>query len=163
MKKRKRLARKTHEDDDMSDDDDIDEIKQEAAPGPHVVDPLNVATALPPRDPSIYCGTSAIRGKIDKNTPVVSDYAFASMPPYAAIFIGGVWVSEAFDAGAVFELGNQDDVNTYASIPLDVIGFTPINFKPEGAPRAGFTAIIGKIEGVTELTQGRADFVLLYA
>src|SRR5262245_2521091 len=168
MKKRKRAARSSWSSDDDVDEDEVEEtvdeteIEEVKHPGPHDVTGIATSTAQAARLPSSYCGTAAIRGHADKTTPIVSDYAIAFLPPYAAVFAGGVWVSEAFDSGAVLELGNVDDPNTYISVPLDVVGFTPVTLKPAGAPIAEEAVVLGRIEGVTELTQGRVDFILVY-
>jgi len=82
---------------------------------------------------------------------------------------GGVWVSEAFDGGGTLELGvdadgdTAADPNTFASVSLGAVGFTPVNLKEPAAPRPRQTRIVGKIDGGGENTTGAAAVVLLYA
>lgn len=157
-KKRKRAARARHsyevenEVDEMSEDDEVEQ---------HSDTPV-IDRAGPALDVSGW-GTSAMRGDVDKSTPVNADMIIGRLPARAAVVGGGVWVSQAFDAGAVLEIGNEDDFNTYASVPLDVVGFAPLVLNPEGVPRPDPIEVRGKIEASGALTTGHATFVLIYA
>lgn len=164
MKKRKRTTVRHHDQFDEEDEDMIehDEIEQHDAPalltaGDPVPIPLNA------RDVSTYCGTQTFRGCVTKDSDVGPTIQLGALPAYAAVYSGGVWVTEAFDGGATLNVGNYGDPNTFASVDLSVVGFTPLNLKPDGRPNKMPSFITGKITATGALTSGRADVIIEYA
>ena len=158
MKKRKRAAHRAqpyfHEEEDTMSD--TEEIKQHTAP-------LTAQDRAPPARWPTGGAPAALRIDVDKSTPVDTEVIIARLPSGAAVIGGGAWVSEAFDGGGTMEVGNEDDSNTYVSVDLGTVGFTPLNIKPVGAPRDGETEVLGHIEGASESTEGKAVVILLYA
>jgi len=161
MAKRRHHTQRGH---DNADDDEnewveeqsgTDEVSQQTAPAEIVGRPEQARTV------SHLCGMQTFRGHVDHATPTNQNVALGTLPANAMVFGGGVWVSEPFDAGAVLEVGNETDLNTYISVPLNAAGFTPVNLKPAGAPGVEHV-IVGTIQADGALSAGRADFVLMY-
>jgi len=148
----------------FADDDSHEEHEHDAhVEAKQALPATTVINAGAVRGVSTYCGMQSARGNVDKDTPINVLVGIGGLPANSIVFAGGVWVSEAFDAGAVLELGNATDPNTYASVPLNVVGFAPLSFKEAGAPKTDNIQLVATVQANDPLTKGRAAFVLAYA